>query len=150
MALAHLAVLTAAVVVPLWMPCVVAVAIYLDEPAVRRAWRRRGRQELCDLRVLDRTLTVADPVPGPSGLDPPSLEQIAGDLRRLDRQRRTRPTRDSPVWLSAVLRAYDERLCLACACLGVPETLRELDGLDREMERIRVEEALRAAGLVLR
>ena len=150
MGLAPIAVLTAAVLVLLSLPCLVAVAVYLDEPPVRRAWRRRDPQELYDLRMLDRTMPAADPVADLADLEPPSIEQIVGDLRRLDRQRRTGPTRGSRAWLAAVLRAYDERLCLACTYLGLPQHLRELDGMDREIERLRVEEALKAAGLALR
>jgi hypothetical protein len=80
----------------------------------------------------------------------PAIEQIAADLRRLHRQRSAGPTTESLAWLLAVRRAYDDRLCLACTCLGVTEHLNELDGLDREIERVRVEGELQAAGLVLR
>lgn len=80
----------------------------------------------------------------------PAIEQIAADLRRLHRQRSAGPTTESTAWLLAVRRAYDDRLCLACSCLGVPEHMAELDGLDREIERVRVEGELEAAGLVLR
>jgi hypothetical protein len=105
-------------------------------------------------------------VPGPTGEAPqprtpgddqawvaphgPAIEQIAADLRRLHRQRSAGPTTESLAWLLAVRRAYDDRLCLACTCLGVTEHLNELDGLDREIERVRVEGELQAAGLVLR
>jgi hypothetical protein len=49
-----------------------------------------------------------------------------------------------------VLRAYDDRLRLASQCLGVAEHLQELDGIDLEIERVRVEGVLQAAGLALR
>ena len=47
------------------------------------------------------------------------------------------------------MRAYDERLRLACRCLEVPEHLAELEGIDLEIERVRVEGELIGAGLVL-
>ncbi|WP_433306438.1 hypothetical protein ACQP2F_20795 [Actinoplanes sp. CA-030573] len=40
---------------------------------------------------------------------------------------------------AAVLRAYDARLQLACRHLGVEEHLGPLEGIDRELERLRVE-----------
>ena len=80
----------------------------------------------------------------------PAIEQIAADLRRLHRQRSAGPTTESTAWLLAVRRAYDDRLRLACTCLGVAEHLDDLDGLDREIERVRVEGELEAAGLILR
>jgi hypothetical protein len=49
-----------------------------------------------------------------------------------------------------VLRAYDEWLRLACRALGVPEYLQPLEGLDRDVERIRVEVELQANGVALR
>jgi hypothetical protein len=80
----------------------------------------------------------------------PGIEQIAADLRRLHRQRSSGPTLESSAWLTAVQRAYDDRLCLACASLGVPQHIEALDGIDRDIERVRVEGALEAAGLSLR
>lgn len=76
----------------------------------------------------------------------PPIEQIASDLRRLGRQRLGLATRN-PIWYEAVRRAYDDRLRLACGCLGIQQHLAELDGLDLEIERVRVEGELRAAGL---
>jgi len=78
------------------------------------------------------------------------IEQLAFDLRRLDRQRRSGPMRSSEVGLAAVLQAYDARLQLACQCLGVAEHLQPLQGVDREIERVRLEVQLEAAGLSFR
>jgi len=78
------------------------------------------------------------------------IEQIAADLRRLDRQRRSGPTTCSQRWLAEVVRAYDERLQMASRCLGVPERLAGLKGAERDVERERVEDALESAGLSLR
>ena len=46
------------------------------------------------------------------------------------------------VWHSAVIEAYDDRLRAACRALGIPEHLAELTGVDREIERVRVEGVL--------
>jgi hypothetical protein len=149
-AIAHIAVLSAAFSALLILPCAAAALLDPDSRQMRRLFTRRGRQELRALRRLDRTLRILDPGPRLAMLDDPTIEQIAYDLRRLDQQRRSGPTRYSAVWLAAVLRAYDARLQLACRCLGVTEHLQPLDGVDREIERVRVEGQLEAAGLTLR
>ncbi|MEV6926791.1 hypothetical protein AB0M46_20110 [Dactylosporangium sp. NPDC051485] len=79
----------------------------------------------------------------------PSIEQVAGDLRRLNRLRQSVAKR-SRVWFVAVQEAYDEGLRIACAQLDVEEHLQELAGVDLELERLRVEGELQRAGLVLR
>lgn len=53
------------------------------------------------------------------------------------------------VWHGAVVQAYDDRLRLACRALGITEHLAELSGVDQEIERVRVEGVLHAAGLAL-
>ncbi len=146
MAIAHIAVLSAALSALLIVPCAAAVLVPQTR-GVRRLLTRDGRRELRSLRRLDRTLQVRDPVT-PTGC--PSIEQIAYDLRRLDKQRRSGPSRYSQVWSAAVLSAYDARLQLACRCLGLPEHLQPLEGVDREIERLRVESELQAAGMLLR
>jgi hypothetical protein len=78
--------------------------------------------------------------------DRPPIERIASDLRRLGRHR-LGLANQNPVWHEAVRRAYDDQLRLACGCLGIQHHLTELDGLDLEIERVRVEGELRAAGL---
>jgi hypothetical protein len=82
-------------------------------------------------------------LPEPAG---PPIEQIAADLRRLGQQRLGIATR-SPVWFSAVSRAYDDRLRAACRALRIDEHLGELTGVDLEIERVRVEGVLKAAGM---
>jgi hypothetical protein len=99
---------------------------------------------------LEQSIGDTDPAVALARLAPPPIEWLARDLRRLHRQRRGGVTLESEQWLASVLRAYDERLCLACECLGVTENLRPLDGFDRDIERVRVEGALEAAGLQLR
>ena len=136
-------VLTAALVLPLTVPYAVAVFLRRDE-------FRRRRACAAPPRPLDELISEIDEAAVLARLRPPPIEWLARDLRRLDRQRRGGVTLESVRWQAAVMRAYDERLCLACECVGVGESLRPLDGFDREIERVRVEGALEAAGLNLR
>jgi hypothetical protein len=53
------------------------------------------------------------------------------------------------MWVVAVLRAYDQWLQVACGCLGISQHLAGLDGVDRQIERLRMESELTAAGLQL-
>ena len=89
---------------------------------------------------------AAAPPPVPAG---PPIEQLAGDLRRLNRLRMGVATR-SPVWFNAVQRAYDEALRVGCVQLGIDQYLDEVSGVDLEVERLRVEGELQRAGLALR
>jgi hypothetical protein len=149
-------VLMLAIVATVCLPAVVALVLCSDEGlaagAVRRlaALRAAGEQRRL-LGKLDRSVAPAAPGTDLSvldGGDRPTIEQIAADLRRLHLQRLGVAGR-SQVWQSAVRQAYDDRLRLACACLGVAEHLCELEGVDLEIERLRVEGELQAAGLVL-
>jgi hypothetical protein len=144
------------------VPCLVGLAIiYLDEATerayrairrgLRRLWvkapklRRRRRRRVTRLaRGLWVPWELAHAEP--SG---PPIEQLAADLRRLTRQRLGIATR-SPIWASAVQRAYDDRLKLACGQLGIEEHVSELNGLDLEVERLRLEGMLEAHGLIVR
>jgi len=147
--LTRVVVLSAALLTLLCLPCVVAAALCADGLALRR-YRPVRRRDVRALRRLDRALCSEAPVPSPRTPGPPSIEQIAYDLRRLDQQRRGGPTQQSEKWRAAVLHAYDQRLCLACQCLGLAEHLQPLQGMDRDLERLRVESELQAAGLALR
>jgi hypothetical protein len=148
------------------LPCLVALlVINVDRwPRPRPRRRRRSRmrritpqgsswQERWMLIRLERAL-AAEPAEQRVILDAmsessrPSIERIASDLRRLARHRLGVATRN-PVWHEAVRQAYDDRLRLACGCLGIQQHLIELDGLDLEIERVRVEGELRAAGLAI-
>ena len=148
MAITHIAVLGAALLVLLCLPCAVAALVGVDQLAVRRAWAHRRRRDAPLLLRLDRQLSGEAILPVP--LTVVCIEQIAADLRRLDRQRRLGPTTCSQRWLAEVVRAYDERLQMASRCLGVPERLAGLKGAERDVERERVEDALESAGLSLR
>jgi hypothetical protein len=148
-AISHIVVLAVALLALLCLPCAVAVVVCADDLVARRTWTRHGRQELRALRCLERELAAAWPEPPPEA-QVPSMEELVVDLRRLDRQRRSAPTTDSTAWLAAVVRAYDQRLSLACLILGLTEHLGQLQGMDRDIERVRVEGMLQAAGLRLR
>jgi len=157
---AHGFLLVAALVALLAVPCLLAVAIFADiaidqtEQSARRVWSRwRSRREAAKLerragikpehrRLLRHQST---PEAAPAG---PPFEQVAADLRRLARQRAEVANR-SPVWFAAVHRAYDERLRIACRELEIAEHLQELEGIDLEIERLRVEGLLETAGLNL-
>ena len=115
---------------------------------VRRGWLDREWREARVLRRLDRHLAVEVVLPRPRGL--PCIEQIAAELRRLDRQRRSGPSLCSVRWQAEVVRAYDRWLRLASRRLGVDEQLDRLAGVERDCERLRVELALESAGLSLR
>lgn len=141
-------VLTTACAALLSLPCAVAVVIRSENAAIRRAWIRRGRTDRALLRRLDHGLR--DVIPPPIRSGQPSIEQAAAELRRLDRQRRSGPTSGSQMWTGAVLRAYDEWLKVACTCLGVTHHLSGLEGMDLDFERVRVEDALLAAGCEVR
>lgn len=149
MAVVHALVVMTALVLLACLPCLVALAITSGDEYAAQAWRavrrglRRSRRWLAGRRGF-RWLAVEEP---PQPLGPP-IEQIAADLRRLRRQRLEIAPR-SPVWFTAVQRAYDDRLCLACRCLEIEHYLDSLEGVDREIERVRVEGELIAAGMVL-
>ncbi|NUR70029.1 MAG: hypothetical protein HOU81_04345 [Hamadaea sp.] len=91
---------------------------------------------------------AAPPQPLPSSAHPP-FERIAADLRRLGSDRLGIGQRNE-VWHSAVERAYDVKLREACRALGIAEHLEELTSMDREIERLRIEGELIAAGVRLR
>jgi hypothetical protein len=141
------------------LPCLILMLISLDGLADRfgRAFRRaRGRwrraagftwRQRRRLAKLDRTFEPTDATKVVVAWPP--IERIASDLRRLRRQRTSIALR-SPVWFTAVEKAYDERLRLACERLIIDEHLDELAGVDRDIERVRLEGSLEAAGLQLR
>lgn len=83
--------------------------------------------------------------PEPSG---PPIERLAADLRRVHRILAELPPGTPAVRRRATRQAYDALLVQACAAVDVPHRLDGLaEGVDREVERLRVEEALRAAGV---
>lgn len=78
------------------------------------------------------------------------IERIAADLRRVRRARACFEPGASAVKKIAARQAYDALLVQACKALDVEHRLLVLsEGMDREIERIRVEERLRDLGLSL-
>jgi hypothetical protein len=112
------------------LPCVVLLIIFVDDmcSALARTMRRVRRRRHGEA----------------SG---PPLEELAADLQRLGEARRL--PGQAPNRRAVVLSAYDRRLALACAALGVTHHLDELDGFDKNIERVRMEGALLEAGFVL-
>lgn len=87
-------------------------------------------------------------LPKPVELPRPPVEQLAADLRRLSVAVRDLPRGTSRVRQRGLQMAYDDVLAAAARALDVPHALDMLPaGLDREIERLRVEGALEATGL---
>jgi hypothetical protein len=139
------------------LPAVFALIFCADEILDRVAcgwaeWREQRRERRTIAR-LDRAIE-ADALTREIDLsefdreDRRPLEQLATDLRRLGGHRLAAAHR-SAVWHGAVVDAYDARLGAACRALGITEHLSDLEGVDREIERVRVEGLLHAAGLTL-
>jgi hypothetical protein len=86
---------------------------------------------------------------GPTPAHPP-IERLAADLRRVHRTLAEFPSGTPAVRRRATREAYDALLVQACAAVEVPHRLDAVgEGVDREIERLRVEEALRAAGVAV-
>lgn len=119
-----------AVVAMAMLPCLVLLIIFVDDmcAAIARTIRRARRRR----RGV------------PAG---PPLEDLAADLRRLGDARRL--SRQAPSRKAIVLAAYDGKLVLTCAALGIVEHLNDLDGFDKNIERVRMEGALLEAGFSL-
>jgi hypothetical protein len=99
------------------------------------------------VRVLRRLRIVPPPKPPPPPPRVP-LEKIAADLCRLSTALRDVPPEASRARKHGLLLAYDDVLGKAALALDVPQSLSVLRlGLDRDLERLRVEGALRDGGL---
>jgi hypothetical protein len=102
-------------------------------------------------RVVLRVLRWCRLVPGPRPVPPPArvpLEKITADLCRLSTALRDVPPEASRARKRGLLLAYDDVLGKAALALDVPEALAGLPlGMDRDLERLRVETHLRDAGL---
>ncbi|SDP89759.1 hypothetical protein SAMN05421507_11971 [Lentzea jiangxiensis] len=78
------------------------------------------------------------------------IERIAADLRRVRRARARFGPGASAAKKIGARQAYDALLAQACSALEVEHRLDALgEGVDREVERFRVEERLRSLGLSL-
>ncbi|MFL6124851.1 hypothetical protein [Actinophytocola sp.] len=80
--------------------------------------------------------------------DRPPIERLAADLRRVHRALTEFPAGTPAVRRRATRQAYDALLIQACQAVDVPHRLDTIsEGVDREVERLRVEEALQEAGV---
>lgn len=78
------------------------------------------------------------------------IQVVAADLRRLTRQLSLVPTGAPMVRRRALQAAYDDVLIEAAELLEVPHALAGLpDGRARDVERLRLRAAVRAAGLAV-
>lgn len=146
MALVRALTIFAALVALASLPCLIAIVVVgLDD----LTYRTGG--------MVDRIRTLK--IPGQPPVDwltpqeEDSIEQIAADLRDLAAALAVAPDASDPssgVRREALRRAYETRLQDACRSLDIDEHLDDLAGLDREIERLRIEGALQAEGLVLR
>ena len=116
-----------------FLPCVVFLILFADE-LIESSARALRRARKARLRML----------PEPAG---PPLQQIAEELRRIGASRRA--TTPGSMRHVVATRAYDRRLEQACAALQIEQHLTDLDNLDLDLERLRVEGALLVAGFVL-
>lgn len=91
--------------------------------------------------------TVARLRPG-SAVRPP-IEETAARLRALAERLRDTPHSEA-TRRGELLDEYDLALRRACATVGVSQYLTQLSGEDLDVERLRVEGSLEAAGVVLR
>jgi ATP-dependent helicase YprA (DUF1998 family) len=148
-AITHIVVLATALLALVFLPCALAAAVRPEVRAVRRTWVQHARRDADVYRCLDRNLTAESAWVRPAWPEP-CMDEVAADLRRLARERVRGLCAESVRWQAAVLQAYDDRLVIASRALGVTHRLATLDGMDRDLERLRVEEELQAAGLKLR
>lgn len=105
---------------------------------ILRALLRRGRRRR--RFVMSRNVPARRPV-----------QEVAADLRRLDRQFALVPSGATLVRWRALWSAYDRVLMEAADLLEVSHALEEAPvGVARDIERLRVVSALEARGLVVR
>jgi len=103
-----------------------------------------GRAVLRALRWC-RLVPKEKPAPAPPRVP---LEKIVADLCRLTAAMRDVPPEASRARKRGLLLAYDDVLANAALALDIPQSLGELPlGMDRDIERLRVEAGLRDAGL---
>jgi hypothetical protein len=110
-------------------------------------WAGVHAQEIAERAVLlGRRARLLPPAPEPPA--GPPLEKLATQLRRLRPEARS-PRPGIPMARHrGIIAAYDEVLLATAKALDVPTPLCDLpDGLDRVVERLRLEDALEAQGL---
>jgi len=121
------------------------IGISLVPVAIMAAFLHAGGISVRFVALGRRLHLLRPPEPQPAG---PPIEKLAADLRRL------RPVVRSPQSGVGLARqrgfaaAYDGALIRTAKALGVPTTLAELpEGIDHEVEQLRLEYALELAGL---
>ncbi|UJW31404.1 hypothetical protein L3Q67_40510 [Saccharothrix sp. AJ9571] len=78
----------------------------------------------------------------------PPVQDLVADLRRVHRLLAAYSPGTPAARRTGTRQAYDALLAEACAVVEVPHRLDTLpEGLDRDLERLRLEHALRTAGL---
>ncbi|MFI9384570.1 hypothetical protein [Kutzneria sp. NPDC052558] len=83
--------------------------------------------------------------PTPSG---PAIQDLARNLRRVHRTLLDFQPGTPALRRLAARQAYDDLLRQACRALSIEHRLDEVpEGIDKDIERLRVEESLRRAGL---
>ncbi|MGC7098918.1 hypothetical protein ACPZ19_29955 [Amycolatopsis lurida] len=88
--------------------------------------------------------------PRPAPPAHPPVQVLAADLRRVHRLLAAYGPGTPAARRTGTRQAYDALLTEACTVLEVPHRLDTLpEGMDRDLERLRVEEALRTAGLAI-
>ena len=99
------------------------------------------------LRVA-RALRLSQPLPPhPAG---PPIEQIAADIRRIRAQIKQAPSGMPVARMRGWMEAYDDLLVAACQALDLENRLRAVPaGVERDLERERIERLLMRAGLRL-
>jgi hypothetical protein len=99
-------------------------------------------------RLIGRLVRrIRRPSPVPPG---PPIERLAADLRRVHRVLAEFEPGTPVVRRRAARQAYDDLLIQACEAVDVRHRFGQLpEGIEREIERLRVEEALRSAGLAV-
>ncbi|AXB43534.1 hypothetical protein [Amycolatopsis albispora] len=97
------------------------------------------------IRLVRQRFFPPPPVPAH-----PPVQVLAADLRRVHRLLAAYGPGTPAARRTGTRQAYDALLAEACAVLEVPHRLDALpEGMDREIERLRVEDALREAGLTI-
>ncbi|MFJ7216862.1 hypothetical protein [Amycolatopsis sp. NPDC098790] len=103
----------------------------------------------CALRVPKLIHRIREKHAKPQPVVPP-IERVAADLRRVHRLLAEYPSGTPAARRLGTRQAYDELLAQACRQVDVCHRLAELpEGMDREIERLRVEESLRERGLAV-
>jgi len=117
--------------------CVLLAIVILVPLFGPRLWRRAGRliEDAHDRRAQRNPVN-------------PQTGQLVDDLRRLSRRLAELPHGAPWARQHGTQIAYDDVLVALCRALGVEHDLETLSmGMTRDMERLRVEDALYALGL---